>query len=114
LEIEMAVHVVLLAVPAAAAAGGGFLQAFLQYSFLVWPFNLVLPLARHLPRVCVALRGAAEFLAGEMRMFLSGRRRVQLPQLSGYGRSSSLSPGERRSREELVAYTMVALVGISY
>uniref|UniRef100_A0A0E0DJ74 Uncharacterized protein n=1 Tax=Oryza meridionalis TaxID=40149 RepID=A0A0E0DJ74_9ORYZ len=111
----MAVHVVLLAVPAAAAAaaGGGLLQAFLQYSFLVWPFNLVLPLARHLPRVCVALRGAAEFLAGEMRMFLSGRRRVLLPELPGYGRSP-LSPGERRSREELVAYTMVALVGISY
>ncbi|XP_015691904.2 uncharacterized protein LOC102710868 [Oryza brachyantha] len=112
----MAVHMLLLAgVPAAAtAAGGGFVQVFFQYSFLVWPFNLVLPLARHLPRVCVALRDAAAFLAGELPMFLSGRRGVQLaaPML-GYGRSSS-SPAARRSREELVAHTMVALVGISY
>uniref|UniRef100_A0A0D9WAD2 Uncharacterized protein n=1 Tax=Leersia perrieri TaxID=77586 RepID=A0A0D9WAD2_9ORYZ len=113
----MAIHVVLLAVPAAttvAAAGGGLLQVFIQYSFLVWPFNLVLPLARHLPRVCAALRGAAAFVAGELRTIMSGHRRVTLG--GGYGSSppSSLSPAARRSREELVANTMIALVGISY
>ncbi|KAF0890728.1 hypothetical protein E2562_004226 [Oryza meyeriana var. granulata] len=110
----MAVHVVLLAAAPAAATvvGGGFLQVFLQYSFLVWPFNLVLPLARHLPRVCIALRSGAAFFAGELRLLLSGRRRVQLAPLRGYGHSSS--PVARRSREELVAHTMIALVGISY
>nr|ACG45692.1 hypothetical protein [Zea mays] len=41
----MPVHVALLAAPAVAA---GFLRAF-QFAFLLWPFNLALPLARHLP-----------------------------------------------------------------
>ncbi|KAL5215391.1 hypothetical protein ABZP36_006792 [Zizania latifolia] len=110
----MVAHVVLLAVPAAATVlggGGGFLQVF-QYSFLMWPFNLALPLARHLPSVCVAVRSAAACFVGELRMLLSGRRRVQLPMLAAHGRSSP--PGSRRERDELVAHTMIALVGISY
>ncbi|KAG8043741.1 hypothetical protein GUJ93_ZPchr0458g22497 [Zizania palustris] len=114
----MVAHVaVLLAVPAAATVlggggGGGFLQVF-HYTFLMWPFNLGLPLARHLPRVCVAVRSAAAFFVGEVRMLLSGRRRVQLPMLAAHGRSSP-RPGSWRAPDELVAHTMIALVGISY
>ena len=100
---------VLLAVPAVTVAGG-FLHVF-QFSFLLWPFNLALPLARHLPRVCITLRRAASHYAAELRGYLSGRRRVQLP-LLGY--QNSTLRGVQRSPEGLVAQTMIGLIDISY
>lgn len=100
---------VLLAVPAVTVAGG-FLHVF-QFSFLLWPFNLALPLARHLPRVCITIRRAAAYYAAELRGYLSGRRRVQLPRM-GYQHSSL--HGVQRSPEDLVAHTMIALIDISY
>ncbi|CAN6241149.1 unnamed protein product [Urochloa humidicola] len=100
----MPVHVALLAVPAVA---GGFLQAF-QFAFLLWPFNLALPLARHLPRTCAALREVASFYDAKLR---SGarravRRRQQYASLGGVR--------QRTAHGDLVANAMVALVDISY
>jgi hypothetical protein len=97
----MVVHAVLLAVPAAA---GGFLHAF-KFAVLLWPFNLLLPLLRHLPRVCITLRSAASHYAAELRAYRTGNHQ-----------SSDSSPRgvRRRSAEQLVAHAMMALVDISY
>ncbi|XP_037474801.1 uncharacterized protein LOC119352193 [Triticum dicoccoides] len=107
----MAVHVVLLAVPALV---GGFLHAF-KFSILLWPFNLTLPLLRHLPRVCATLRAAAAHFDAELRALLSGRRqRAPVPQLDH--QYSALRPVQRRPRPagQLVAQAMLALVDVSY
>ncbi|KAL6651913.1 hypothetical protein ACP70R_010838 [Stipagrostis hirtigluma subsp. patula] len=105
----MAVHVALLAVPAVA---GGFLQAF-QFAFLLWPFNLALPLARHLPRACVALRGVADFYAAELRRYCASSARLLPP---GSHRRHAAPHGGVRQRvpEDVFAHSMIALVDISY
>ncbi|XP_062185181.1 uncharacterized protein LOC133888825 [Phragmites australis] len=108
----MAVHVVLLAVPAVA---GGFLKAF-QFAFLLWPFNLALPLARHLPRASITLRSVASFYAAELRSYVSGARlgvqRLPPPRSQQY---ASFRGGEQqRTHEEVVAHAMIALIDISY
>jgi hypothetical protein len=74
----------------------GFLQAF-QFAFLLWPFNLALPLARHLPRACIALRGVASFYDGELRR---------------YAYAGAVQ--QRTHGDAVVAHAMVALVDISY
>ena len=99
----MVVHLVLL------AAGGVVVHAF-KFSILLWPLNLVLPLLRHLPRVCVTLRSAAARCDAEVRACLSARRRVPVP--PPY--SVVLRRVQRRPPDQLVAYAMLALVGISY
>ncbi|CAN6229809.1 unnamed protein product [Urochloa humidicola] len=105
----MPVHVALLAVPAVA---GGFLQAF-QFAFLLWPFNLALPLARHLPRTCAALREVASFYDAELG---SGARRAvrRLPAPRSQQYASLGGVRQRTTHGDLVANAMVALVDISY
>uniref|UniRef100_A0A453D7V4 Uncharacterized protein n=1 Tax=Aegilops tauschii subsp. strangulata TaxID=200361 RepID=A0A453D7V4_AEGTS len=104
----MVVHVVLLAVPAV----GGFMQAF-KFSVLLWPFNITLPLLRHLPRVCATLRAAAAHFDAELRALLSGRRQsAPVPQLDH--QYSALRPVQRRPAGQLVAQAMLALVDVSY
>ncbi|KAL6865093.1 hypothetical protein ACP4OV_016244 [Aristida adscensionis] len=122
----MVVHVALLAVPAAAAAaaGGGFMQAF-HFAFVLWPLNLALPLARHLPRACVALRRAACFYAAELRRCVGvvaerGGARLMMPPPPpprSHQYSALLRGGggaRQRMDDEMVAQTMVALVDIAY
>lgn len=105
----MPVHVAaLLAVPAVA---GGFLQAFQQLAFLMWPFNLVLPLARHLPRTCAALGEVASFYDAELRRYASGAARL-LPRSQRH--ASPRRVLQQRTHGDLVAHAMVALVDISY
>jgi hypothetical protein len=100
----MVVHVVLLAVPAAAC---GFMHAF-KLAVLLWPFNLALPQLRHLPRVCITLRAAASHYAAELREYLAaGNHRNSYPDLRGIG-------VQGRSAERLVAHGMISLVDISY
>jgi hypothetical protein len=72
--------VVLLAVPAAVAAAGGFVHAF-HFSILLWPFNLVLPHSqlRHLRRVCATLRSAGAHYDAELRAYLTARPRRRVP-----------------------------------
>jgi hypothetical protein len=101
----MVIHVALLAVPAVA---GGFLQAFHQFAFLLWPFNLALPLARHLPRACIALRSLASFYVAELRRYVNG---VQPPPPTLSSQYASLG-GVRWTPDQDVA--MIALVNISY
>ena len=101
----MAVPVLLLAVPAVA---GGFLQAF-HLAFLLWPFNAALPLARDLPRACIALRGIASFYAAGLHAYASG---VQLLQAQshrdgGGGDSSSARGVVMRAREDAIAHAMM-------
>ncbi|GJN26223.1 hypothetical protein PR202_gb14137 [Eleusine coracana subsp. coracana] len=119
----MVVHVALLAVPAVAA--GGFLQAF-QFAFVLWPFNLALPLARHLPRACITLRSMASFYVAELRRYVDGARRgvqppssPQLTMMMSHHQqqqyyASSLRGVRRVTPEEVVAHAMIALVDISY
>jgi len=106
----MPVPVVLLAVPAVA---GGFVHAF-HFALLLWPFNLALPLARHLPRACAALREVASFYDAELRPYASGAARL-LPAPPRSQQHASLS-GVRQAtpHEDLVANAMIALVDISY
>ncbi|WVZ87449.1 hypothetical protein U9M48_034085 [Paspalum notatum var. saurae] len=112
----MPVHVALLALPAVA---GGFLQAF-QFAFLLWPFNLALPLARHLPRACIALRGLAAFYDAELRRYASGGARgaARLLMLPPPPRTrhqyASLRAVQQTAYEGAVAHAMIALVDISY
>ncbi|CAN6236459.1 unnamed protein product [Urochloa humidicola] len=114
----MPVHVALLAVPAVA---GGFLQAF-QFAFLLWPFNLALPLARHLPRTCAALREAASFYDAELRSYYaSGARRAVRrlptpapPPARSQQYASLGGVRQRTAHGDLVANAMIALVDISY
>ncbi|WVZ87446.1 hypothetical protein U9M48_034082 [Paspalum notatum var. saurae] len=109
---SMAVHMLLVAVPAVAA---GFMQSF-QLAFLLWPFNLALPLARDLPRACITLRGIASFYAAGLRGYADGARRgVQLLQArrsqqhQEEGDDSSLHHRTvARTREEAVAQAMFA------
>ncbi|CAN6250410.1 unnamed protein product [Urochloa humidicola] len=102
----MAVPLVLLAVPAVAA--GGFLQAF-HLAFLLWPFNAALPLARDLPRACIALRGIASFYAAGLHAYVSGvqllqaRRRLQ--EDGGDGDEARVVV---RTREDAVVHAMMA------
>ncbi|RLM66554.1 uncharacterized protein C2845_PM16G22060 [Panicum miliaceum] len=106
----MPVHLVLLAVPAVA---GGFVQAF-HYAFLLWPFNLALPLARHLPRACAALREVASFYDAELRPYASGAAR-RPPAPPGSQQYASLSAVRQTAPHgDLVANAMIALVDISY
>ncbi|CAM0902016.1 unnamed protein product [Alopecurus aequalis] len=98
----MVVHVVLL-------AAGGVVHAF-KFSILLWPFNLVLPLLRHLPRVCVTLRIAAAHYDAELGAYLSARRRAPLQP----PRSVVLRRLQRWPPGQLVAPAMLALVDISY
>ncbi|KAI5010271.1 hypothetical protein ZWY2020_012408 [Hordeum vulgare] len=107
----MVVQMVLLAAP---AVGGLLLHAF-KLSILLWPFNLTLPLLRHLPRVCATLQGAASLSAAELRASLGGRRRsapAPPPQLDR--QYFSLRGVRRRPAERLVDHAMLALVDISY
>ena len=107
----MPVPVVLLAVPAVA---GGFVHAF-HFALLLWPFNLALPLARHLPRACAALREVASFYDAELRPYASGAARL-LPAPPRSQQHASLS-GVRQATPphgDLVANAMIALVDISY
>ncbi|RCV35734.1 hypothetical protein SEVIR_7G274900v4 [Setaria viridis] len=111
----MAVHVLLLAVPAVA---GGFLQAF-QFTFLLWPFNLALPLARHLPRACAVLRELASFYDAELRPYASGARRAVRrpptpPRTRSQRRALLRDELQRAAHEDIVANAMIALVDISY
>lgn len=103
----MVVHVVLLAAP---AVGGLVVHAF-KFSILLWPFNLVLPLLRHLPRVCVTLRGAAAHYDAELRSYLVARRVPVLvrPRYSVLHRGLQMRPPE-----QLVAPAMLGLLEISY
>ncbi|OEL29711.1 hypothetical protein BAE44_0009267 [Dichanthelium oligosanthes] len=103
----MAVHMLLLAVPAVA---GGFLQAF-QLAFVLWPFNAALPLARDLPRACIAISGIASFYAAGLRGYVSGARRgVQLLQARRQQQDddSSARGVVVRTREDAVAHAMMA------
>ncbi|XP_066350628.1 uncharacterized protein [Miscanthus floridulus] len=113
----MPVHVALLAVPAVAA---GFLKAF-QFAFLLWPFNLALPLARHLPRACIALRGVASFYDAELRRYAHAGAAalaavpVPVPMQPRSHRYASLRAVQQRTHgDAVVAQAMVALVDISY
>ncbi|CAD6259312.1 unnamed protein product [Miscanthus lutarioriparius] len=111
----MPVHVALLAVPAVAA---GFLQAF-QFAFLLWPFNLALPLARHLPRACIALRGVASFYDAELRRYAyagaaAARAAVPVLQPRSHRYASLRAVQQRTHGDAIVAQAMVALVDISY
>ncbi|KAJ1273188.1 hypothetical protein BS78_06G259800 [Paspalum vaginatum] len=110
----MPLHVALLAVPAVA---GGFLQAF-QFAFLLWPFNLALPLARHLPRACVALRGIAAFYDAELRRYASGGAARLLmpppPPPQTRHRYASFRAVQQTAHGDAVAHAMIALVNISY
>ncbi|KAL6844465.1 hypothetical protein ACP4OV_026138 [Aristida adscensionis] len=110
----MAVHVALLAAPAVA---GGFLGAF-QFAFLLWPFNLALPLARHLPRACIALRRVAAFYAGELRRYCDSGAWRGVPPPAAAARSSQYygygGVQERVAEDFVVAHSMIALVDISY
>jgi hypothetical protein len=100
---EMAIHVaLLLAVPAVA---GGFLQAFHQFAFLLWPFNL----ARHLPRACIALRSLASFYDAELRRYVNG---VQPPPPTLSSQYASLGSVRQWTPDQEVV--MIALVNISY
>ncbi|CAL5025086.1 unnamed protein product [Urochloa decumbens] len=109
----MPVPVLLLAVPAIAA--GGFLQAF-HLAFLLWPFNAALPLARDLPRACIALRGIANFYAAGIHAYVGGARRgVQLLQARRHQEeddddddSSARGAMRMRTREDAVAHAMMA------
>ncbi|KAG0527799.1 hypothetical protein BDA96_06G264400 [Sorghum bicolor] len=110
-----------LAVPAMAA---GFLKAF-GLAFLLWPFNLALPLARDLPRACITLRAIVSFYAAGLRGYVAGARRgVQLLQArsqlgqhqdggasassSSSSSSSSSARGVARTRVDAVAHAMLA------
>ncbi|CAD6261993.1 unnamed protein product [Miscanthus lutarioriparius] len=103
-----------LAVPAVVA---GFLKAF-RLAFLLWPFNLALPLARDLPRACITLRGIVSFYAAGLRGYVDGARRgVQLLQARSQGQgqqqdgassSSSSARGVASTREDAVAHAMLA------
>jgi hypothetical protein len=111
----MPVHVALLAVPAVAA---GFLQAF-QFAFLLWPFNLALPLARHLPQACIAFRGVASLYGAELRRYAGAAARAAVPVLQppSHHRYASLrlrGVQQRAHGDAVVAHAMVALVDISY
>lgn len=111
----MPVHVALLAVPAMAA---GFLQAF-QFTFLLWPFNLALPLARHLPRACIALRRVASFYDAELRRYAyaaaAAQAAVPVVLHPPSHRYASLRAVQQRTHgDAVVAHAMVALVDISY
>ncbi|XP_002448643.1 uncharacterized protein LOC8079580 [Sorghum bicolor] len=115
----MPVHVALLAVPAVAA---GFLQAF-QFAFLLWPFNLALPLARHLPRACIALRGVASFYDAELRRYAGAAARAAVPvpvpvpvqrRIHRYASLRAVQVQQRTDGDAVVAHAMVALVDISY
>ncbi|KAM0827859.1 hypothetical protein ACQ4PT_067913 [Festuca glaucescens] len=99
----MVVHVVLLAVPAAAC---GFMHAF-KFAVLLWPFNLALPQLRQVPRVCITLRAAASHYAAELRAYLAGNHHNSYSDLRGVG-------VQGRSAERLVAHAMISLVDISY
>ncbi|KAG2569317.1 hypothetical protein PVAP13_7NG381400 [Panicum virgatum] len=99
----MAVPVLLLTVPAVA---GGFLQAF-HLAFLLWPFNAALPLARDLPRACIALRGIASFYAAGMHAYASGVQPLQARSHrdgGGGGDSSSARGVVMRTREDAIAH----------
>nr|CAB3485974.1 unnamed protein product [Digitaria exilis] len=101
----MAVHMLLLAVVPAVAAGG-FLQTF-QLAFLLWPFNALLPLARDLPRACITLRGVASFYAAGLHAYVSGARRgAQLMQARRHLLQGDA--GVVRTREDAVAHAMMA------
>lgn len=103
----MPVHVALLAAPAVAA---GFLRAF-QFAFLLWPFNLALPLARHLPRACVALRGLASFYDAERRRYAAAGAGPVPPRSHRY---ASLRAVQGTREDAAVARAMALLVDISY
>jgi hypothetical protein len=51
----------------AIAAARGFLQVFQVSAPLLWPLNLWLPSARHLPEACAAFYGALASHAASLR-----------------------------------------------
>ena len=61
-------------------------------------------------RCSLTLRAAAAHYDAELRAYLTGRRMVPLPE-PGY---STLRGAQRRTREQLAAHAMIALVDISY
>ncbi|RLM75524.1 hypothetical protein C2845_PM15G23470 [Panicum miliaceum] len=99
-----------MAVPVLAAAGG-FLQAF-HLALLLWPFNAALPLARDLPRVCIALRGIVSFYAAGLHAYASSARRgaqqLQARSHRDGGGGDSLARGVVRTREDAIAHAMMA------
>ncbi|KAF8762801.1 hypothetical protein HU200_009111 [Digitaria exilis] len=56
-------------------AARGFLQVFQVSAPLLWPLNLWMPLARHLPEACAAFYGALVSHAAHFRAAVRRRRR---------------------------------------
>ncbi|CAD6261988.1 unnamed protein product [Miscanthus lutarioriparius] len=65
----MGIHLV------AFVAARGFLQVFQVSAPLLWPLNLWLPLARHLPEACAAFYDALVWHAGRLRATVRRHRR---------------------------------------
>ncbi|KAF0890727.1 hypothetical protein E2562_004225 [Oryza meyeriana var. granulata] len=86
----------------AIAAARGFLHLFHLSAPLLWPLNLWLPLARHLPAACAALYGGLAFHAAWLR------RAYARGTIWGRHRSSSRGGGEAD------ALLRQALLSISY
>ncbi|KAL5215972.1 hypothetical protein ABZP36_007373 [Zizania latifolia] len=84
------------------AAARGFLHVFHLSAPLLWPLNLWLPLARHLPHACVAFHGALTSHAAWMRR--------------AYARGTVWSPRRRRrgGGGEMDELLRQALLSISY
>ncbi|XP_062184929.1 uncharacterized protein LOC133888632 [Phragmites australis] len=57
------------------AAARGFLQVFQVSAPLLWPFNLWLPSARHLPEACAVFYGALASHAAWLRGTVRSHRR---------------------------------------
>ncbi|WVZ87448.1 hypothetical protein U9M48_034084 [Paspalum notatum var. saurae] len=56
-------------------AARGFLQVFQVSAPLLWPLNLWMPLARHLPEACAAFYDAAVSHAARLRDAVARTRR---------------------------------------
>ncbi|NP_001315574.1 uncharacterized protein LOC100303866 [Zea mays] len=78
----MGIHLV------AFVAARGFLQVFQVSAPLLWPLNLWLPLARHLPEACAAFYDALVSHAASLRATVRRRRRDSGDALDEYLRSA--------------------------
>ncbi|PWZ41107.1 hypothetical protein Zm00014a_025768 [Zea mays] len=78
----MGIHLV------AFVAARGFLQVFQVSAPLLWPLNLWLPLARHLPEACAAFYDALVSHAARLRATVRRRRRDSGDALDEYLRSA--------------------------
>jgi hypothetical protein len=75
----------------AAVATRGFLQVFQVSAPLLWPLNLWMPLARHLPEACAAFYGALVSHAARLRATVRRRRRGGDSLLDEYLRNALLA-----------------------